>query len=639
MSMRHILSGLCGIVWLSVAQSALAQRAEENAVRSAEDAFGATVGRESIGLYSPDDVRGFSAVVAGNLRIDGLYFDQQEAPTSHLVAGETIRVGLAAQGFAFPAPTGIVDYQLRVPGDAVTATVAERGTGWGSASLEADAQLPVTSTLSLGLGGGAYHDIFGDRTYADYLQAAAIARWRPIPGVEIVPFAEYAPVLGNPAPPVYLTAEGSPPAQLPRAYLGPAWTLYRGTNVNAGAVASAGLGHDTTLRVGAFHSSGTSSSTFAQLLVGLTPDGLADRIIIADPPRSYVSNSGEVRLAHGFAEGPRRHLLVASVRGRMVDSRYGGSDTFDFGETSIFADAPRSEPPPDLGERTSDRVRQWFAGLSYTMSWAGVGEASVSLLKTDYRKRVAVPGAKEATAQDAPILWNASVAINLADTLVVYASHTTGLEEAGAAPDVAINRNSLSPAIRTRQSDLGLRFRPSDAVTLIAGVFELTKPYDAVDAAGLFGPLGDLRNRGAEVSLTARRGGWTVVAGGVLLDAVISGPAVAQRLVGHRPVGSTPYKLQANVEWAPSAAPRWSFDLAAAARGNEVVTTDSITRLPPHATVDVGLRYRVPVGRTHSVIRAQIANLLGAGGYVVLAPGAYKLADDRQAILSLSTDL
>ena len=42
-------------------------RADDNAVTAAEDAFGSSIGNESIGLYSPNQVRGFSPVVAGNV--------------------------------------------------------------------------------------------------------------------------------------------------------------------------------------------------------------------------------------------------------------------------------------------------------------------------------------------------------------------------------------------------------------------------------------------------------------------------------------------------------------------------------------------------------------------------------------------
>ncbi len=75
---------------------ALAQRADDNAVNSADDAFGTSVGNEDIGLYNPFEVRGFSAVDAGNVRLDGLYFDRQTDPTTLLVPSSTMRVGISA---------------------------------------------------------------------------------------------------------------------------------------------------------------------------------------------------------------------------------------------------------------------------------------------------------------------------------------------------------------------------------------------------------------------------------------------------------------------------------------------------------------------------------------------------------------
>src|SRR4051812_14595775 len=86
----------------------LAQRVEDNAVTAADDAFGTSVGTQAIGLYDAEGVRGFSPKDAGNLRIEGLYFDQQTFEANRcLVAGQSVRVGLAAQAFDFPAPTGI----------------------------------------------------------------------------------------------------------------------------------------------------------------------------------------------------------------------------------------------------------------------------------------------------------------------------------------------------------------------------------------------------------------------------------------------------------------------------------------------------------------------------------------------------
>ena len=69
--LRHALMGLLAAGGFIT--PAVAQRTGENAVTSADDAFGTSVGNETIGLYSTDEVRGFSPVAAGNIRIDGLY--------------------------------------------------------------------------------------------------------------------------------------------------------------------------------------------------------------------------------------------------------------------------------------------------------------------------------------------------------------------------------------------------------------------------------------------------------------------------------------------------------------------------------------------------------------------------------------
>ncbi len=100
--------------WVLALSSALfpvqgkAQRTDENAVTSAEDVFGTTVGHESIGIYDATNVRGFSPKTAGNYRIDGLYFDSQGGLSSRVNDSETIHVGPSAQGYDFPAPTALL---------------------------------------------------------------------------------------------------------------------------------------------------------------------------------------------------------------------------------------------------------------------------------------------------------------------------------------------------------------------------------------------------------------------------------------------------------------------------------------------------------------------------------------------------
>ena len=75
--MRVIKCAAIAAVLAVFSITAHAQRASENIVTSAQDAFGTTIGDESIGLYSSTNARGFSPKDAGNMRIEGLFYDQQ----------------------------------------------------------------------------------------------------------------------------------------------------------------------------------------------------------------------------------------------------------------------------------------------------------------------------------------------------------------------------------------------------------------------------------------------------------------------------------------------------------------------------------------------------------------------------------
>ena len=69
------------------------------------------------------------------------------------------------------------------------------------------------------------------------------------------------------------------------------------------------------------------------------------------------------------------------------------------------------------------------------------------------------------------------------------------------APANTVNRGYILPAAISRQSELGLRFPISGGPTLIAWLFDLSKPLLGIDARGAFGFLGTVRHRGAELSV------------------------------------------------------------------------------------------------------------------------------------------
>src|SRR6516225_1990285 len=97
------------LVLLAAGQEALAQSTDTNVVTASGDAFGVSIGVETLGVYGPNQVRGFDPLAAGNARIEGLYADIHGPVIpygplpSRLVANTRIRVGPAAAGDPFPS--------------------------------------------------------------------------------------------------------------------------------------------------------------------------------------------------------------------------------------------------------------------------------------------------------------------------------------------------------------------------------------------------------------------------------------------------------------------------------------------------------------------------------------------------------
>ena len=198
LSSRHLaahgVSALLFAMALLVALPAGAQRTDDNAVTAASDAFGNTVGFQTIGLYSPTNARGFNPAQAENLRIEGLYYDQQITYSNPFLFGRSdMRVGIAAQSYSFPSPTGIVDYKLRTPGDAALVSVLLTRGPLNMSTAEIDAQYPlVKDVLSVGVSVANWNNF--DYNYSrtsGSLGFSLLLRIRPDARSEIVPFVGY----------------------------------------------------------------------------------------------------------------------------------------------------------------------------------------------------------------------------------------------------------------------------------------------------------------------------------------------------------------------------------------------------------------------------------------------------------------
>ena len=605
--------------------AATGSRADENAVRQSGDAFGSTIGREVIGIYNQMNVRGFSPVAAGNVRIDGLYFDPVVTPNSRISRTTTIRVGLSALGSPFPAPTGLVDFGFRRPGDKAAASVLIGADAWGTVNAEIDATLPVGETLSLGLGASGRLENGFDRTLENQLGGSLIVQWQPAAGVTILPFASVVRSLYDDHRMTVLPAGEFLPPLLPRRErFGPEWVHGTGTDANIGVLADWQIGPKWLLRAGLFRSSRVRDDQMSNLVRELRPDGSGRQRVFVDPQLAFSSLSGEVRLTRQVDDGPRRHLVHLALRGRAGDRRFGGSDIVELGPVNVFTPSQALRPAVRFGPQQNDEVRQWTAGLAYEGRWLGIGEIAAGLQYSDYRKRIDLPTGGIQATDAAPLLYNLTVSASLSPRLVVYAGAVNGLEESGIAPGNAANRNEALPAIKTRQFDAGLRYAITDDIKLVAGVFDISKPYFNLDANNRFDVLGDVVNRGVEASVAGPvTDTLSVVAGGVLLWPKVTGEAVAEGRVGPRPVAAIGQRFEFSADWRPPFAAGMSLDGRLAYRSAETATVSNRVEIPGRTQVDIGGRYRFRLADRNALLRLQITNLFDVEGYDLRGAGAY----------------
>ena len=619
--------------------SAWAQRTGENAVASAEDAFGTSVGNERVGLYTPFSARGFSPVQAGNVRINGMYIDYQADLTDRLIAGSNVRVGLTAQGYPFPAPTGVADFSLRLPGSEAVASAVVGIGPWAGPRVELDAQLPVSDTLGIAAGVGVNEQEIYTGGDQRLLNAAVVARWRPAETIEIIPFWGMQQEDGQEAQPVIFTdGDYLPPRLERRRYFGPEWAQNEGRDVNFGLLTTIGFG-DWTLRGGAFRSIAHDYRNFAPLFLNTTPEGEADRVVISEQARRFVSNSGELRLTRQVIEGDRLHSIHLMTRGRIRDRRYGGGQSFDLGRGRIDEPVVAPEPSFTLGPQTTDQVRQLTAGLGYEGRWRDVGELSLGIQRTFYEKAVVRPSGALPVSESSPWLFNGTLSIIVNSDLVFYAGYSKGLEESPVAPDIAVNRGEAPPAIITRQMDAGFRYAITPALRLVAGVFEVSKPYFALDPDLVFRDLGEVRNRGIEMSLAGQiTPRLSVVLGAVFLDARVSGDAVDLGLIGRRPVGSIGRTISGGLNWNVPWLEGLSLDLAYESASDRIANADNNFVIPARYVYSLGSRYRFDLFDKPATFRAQLATVNNVYGFNNIGEGFY-YNSPRRFQMSLTVDM
>jgi iron complex outermembrane receptor protein len=183
-------------------------------------------------------------------------------------------------------------------------------------------------------------------------------------------------------------------------------------------------------------------------------------------------------------------------------------------------------------------------------------------------------------------------------------------------------------------------------MTLVAGVFDVQKPYFNLDPARVYRELGEVRHRGVELSLAGKPvEGLSVVAGAVLLDGEVTGELVELGRIGSRPVGLTERRILMNLDYQLPWTPNLSVDLAMQSTGDRAASGAPQPTLggeqlilPGRTTLDLGARWRFQLPYARAVARLQVQNVTDNRDYDVGSNGAFNITAPRRVSLSVTAD-
>jgi iron complex outermembrane receptor protein len=599
--------------YLVITFVACSAAADDNAVKSAADAFGERVGTEQSGLYSETQVRGFDLNDSGAYRIDDAYFSRAAAVNDPVLAGVGVRVGVNAVRLAYPAPSGVVNYRLRRAGPV---NELRLGVGWrdfGTRVIQGDGSFRE-GELSFA-GGFVWRPLLrlsgGNEGRA--FDLGGVGTWEITPDQRLRAFATLYK-RGYDGDFAVLPAEAAVPPSLKDLHqYSPSWAETEALSSNVGALYDARIG-GFTIDLAAFHSAFDMDRT-DYTLITVDRAGHASATNFRNPDRNKRSASTEARLGRQFDAGGINHLATLSLRaGRSVVDLTSNLAIPLGGFDLRSDDAPDGVELPWSGTRGEDTVEQVTASAGYGLAWSDRVQLRFAVHRTRYDKEVLTIAGIRTEGLSETTLYNTSAIVNLTDRTAVFGSWMTGLEESGVAPTSAINRDSVLPPVEAEQFELGLRHAITPGLTVIAAVFDVSKPTNGFRADRSFGLVGQVRHRGVEGSIAGQLDANTsVVVGAVAFEPKVTGPLVDAGAVGSRAAGISQVIANANIERQLGG--DWSVDAGLSYTGERWGDTANSFKTPAVTTVNIGTRRKFDLAGRPAELRILGSNLTGVDGY------------------------
>lgn len=649
-SIQACFTGIVFTLFAAASAPATAQEAEDpgetresrdTAATSAEDAFGATVGINQVGLYSPYQTRGFDLISSGGAsRIDGFYFHPAALPSESLVSGSSINVGIAATALDLPLPTGVVGYRLRDPGQKSSLSVTAGTRGFGSPSVEALGSL-VTDDGKLGLVAHTFispEENWSNGQEGARYEAGAVARWSPAPGTRLRVFGGISRQSNDGDLAVLPDGAVTPPPLRTRHNYSADWARSRSTSGNFGALVEHRTGN-WLLGASAIRSTRDSSRADTTVL-SIDGAGRVSSTLYHTPEADARSDSTELKAFRTFNFAGAAHRVGLAYRQRYSISRRADAIAVPAGSFNIRDNPVAVAQPifPTNAPLSRDQVNQSILSATYELSVDDDFELRLGAHRNRYKKSFRDTRGEQSEQLDKSVLYSASALWNPTSRFHIFASYVAGLEESGIAPDAALNRGAVLPPVEARQYEVGARFDLTSRLGFILAGFDIRKPIYGLRSDSIYAPVGTVRHRGIEASLTGQlTATTTVVLGANVVQARLSGEQVDSGLVNRDAPGVSSFN--ATIAFEQKLTDRWSIDtyiLYEGARRRDNRSTAELAAVPFGY---LGTRYDVKLGGAEVSLRAQVVNMFNRKGYYATPYGSLVPVTGQHWRLLLTTRL
>jgi iron complex outermembrane receptor protein len=581
-------------------------------------------------------IRGFVLDQSGNFRRNGL-------PTSNylpiaLENKERIELlkGVSGLQSGVSAPGGLVNYVTKVPMKEAFSNLTLAADGNGSSKLHLDHNSSVGSVgLRLNLVDEQVHSHFDHASGERQLLSLALAT-KLGADTSLAADLEYQRKSQPSVPGLGLldrngdgVGDSLPLSINPR--LNQSWSLPFQSN-------------STTAQMALTHR--FSADWQARLAVNTQTSLINDRLTFPDGcgnAANYVypglCANGDVDVYDYRSEGERRSLQSwdAHLDGRFNalglshSARFGLSghssradlpamQAYNYvGSSNIFAPVALPADPTLTVLNSNSRERALDGYASLASRWSPDLQSFAGVRVSRIRRSSELSDGTEAVSfeQTVSTPW-AGLALTVNPDKVLYASWGQGveLEAVPNRPALFANAGQVLPALKSEQTEVGLKWQANSRLLLTAAAFSIDKPY-ADDLPGTAAGALPTRAAGAK---TARHRGVELSAAGRVFDALsvqASLMALDARytqaadlaLVGQRVTNVPRLKASVFADYKVSALPGLSVNALASLQGAKAATADGSVELPASWQVDAGLGYAHSIAGQSVLWRVSVENL------------------------------